>query len=495
MVNFIDPGEKTTKKKWIALACLAIGVFMSTLDTSIVNISLPALVKDLNTDFATVQWVVISYVLVIASLILTAGRLGDMHDKRKIYLCGLVIFTIGSFLCGFAPGIYWLIGFRAFQGIGAMMMQAVGNAMVTEIFPQQERGRALGILGTVVSLGIAIGPPLGGIMIGVAGWRSVFLVNIPIGIVGLILVTKFLPHSWPTQRNQKFDYFGAVLLFFILASYALGMTLGQNAGFFTFSIQALLASSLIGIFIFIKLERRIGHAMLDISIFKNLLFSLSLLLAFLVFNVMASTFILPFFLELVKGFPAEFVGVLLMANPVMMGIVAPLAGSLSDRFGSRGISLIGLIIFVMGSLSMSTINESTTALGFIIRMIPFGVGLGLFQSPNNSAIMGSVSRERLGIASGLCSLSRVLGNASGLPLMGAIFYRQIQAITHLPGGLDISTAPAYAITNGVQRTYQIAACIVMTAICLAVIAFIIESRSNRIKSLKKEIRNNSTDLS
>ncbi|NPV76036.1 MAG: MFS transporter [Anaerolineae bacterium] len=485
MAETLKLGGRSIDKKWFALTSLAIGVFMSTLDTSIVNISLPALVHDLHTDFATVQWVVISYTMMLSSLILIAGRLGDMYDKRKIYIGGLALFTFGSLLCGLAPGIYWLIGFRALQGVGAMMMQAVGPAMTTEVFPAQERGRALGILGTVVSVGIAIGPPVGGILIGLAGWRSVFLVNIPIGILGLLFIPRFLPHSWPTQKNQRFDYLGALILFLTLGLYALGMTLGQNAGFSANWIQGLLFAAVIGLVVFIIWERRTQYSMVDITLFNNLLFSLSLLMAFLVFNVMGSSFILPFFLEYVKQYPAEFVGLLLMASPLLMGIVAPLAGGLSDRFGSRGISLLGLVVFVIGAFAMSTLHEGVSPLGFILRIAPTGIGLGLFQSPNNSAVMGSVPKERLGIASGLLSLSRTLGNASGLPLMGAIFYSQARSAASLPKGFDVASAPSYALTSGVNGTYRVAAFLVILATLLAVLAFIINARKQRMAVLDR----------
>lgn len=479
MVEQINLGGRTIKRKWVSLACLAVGAFMATLDSSIVNISLPTLVHDLQTDFATVQWVVISYVLMMSSLILIAGRLGDMHDKRKIYVSGLALFTLSSLLCGFAPGIYWLIGFRALQGVGGMMMQAVSLAMTTEIFPSQERGRALGIMGTVVSIGIATGPPIGGMLIGLAGWRSVFLVNIPIGILGLLLVPRFLPHSWPTLKNQRFDYLGALILFLTLGLYALGMTLGENGDLSSYWIQGLLFFAAIGFIFFVAWERRIKYSMVDISLFKNLLFSLSLLMAFLVFNVMASSFILPFFLEYVKHYSAEFVGLLLMASPVMMGIIAPLAGVLSDRFGSRGISLLGLVVLVIGALTMSTLHEGISPLGFILRFVPIGIGWGLFQSPNNSAVMGAVPRERLGIASGLLSLSRVLGSASGLPLMGAIFYSKVQLAADLPRMFNISSAPSFALTLGVTGTYRFGAYLVMLATLLAILAFIISARRQK----------------
>ncbi|HZW05242.1 MAG TPA: MFS transporter, partial [Anaerolineaceae bacterium] len=181
--------------KWLAIAGLGMGVLMSTIDASIVNISLPTLVDVFNTNFATIQWVVLSYILVLTSFMLTVARLGDMRDKKRIYQAGLVVFTLGSLFCALSPNVGWLIGFRALQGLGAVMIQSLGMAMVTEVFPATERGRALGIMGGVVSVGIAIGPPVGGLLIGSLGWHSIFLVNLPIGLAALFIVRQFVPSS------------------------------------------------------------------------------------------------------------------------------------------------------------------------------------------------------------------------------------------------------------------------------------------------------------
>ena len=180
----------------------------------------PRLVDTFHTDLATIQWVVLSYILVTASLMLTIARLGDMRGKKKIYLAGLVLFTIGSLLCGTSPNVYWLIGFRALQGLGATMMWALGTAIITENFPSNERGRALGLIGSIVSIGIAFGPPLGGILIGFTGWRSIFLVNVPIGIATIWVVSRYVPASEPKNKVQRFDLAGALILLLTLGSYA-----------------------------------------------------------------------------------------------------------------------------------------------------------------------------------------------------------------------------------------------------------------------------------
>lgn len=461
--------------KWLAMLGVGMGVFMATLDASIVNISLPTLVKDLHTDLATVEWVVLSYVLVLTSLMLGVARLGDMFDKKKLYLGGLALFTISSFLCGLSPNVYWLIGFRALQGLGAALTQALGTAIITEVFPISERGRALGMIGTTVSTGIAIGPPLGGLLIGLVGWKSIFLVNVPVGILALFVVSRFVPSS-STRPGQRFDSVGAAVLFFTLAFYALGMTIGQQQGFTGGTAELLLFAAVAGLFIFLFIERRIIQPMVDLSLFRNVLFSLNLVMGFLVFVVMAGMFIMPFFLQIVKGFSTEQVGLLLMVNPIAMGVVAPIAGSLSDRFGSRGISLIGLVMIIIGCLTVSTLNPNVGALGFILRMLPFAFGQGMFQSPNNSAIMGAVPRDRLGVASGLLALSRTLGTTTGLPLMGAVFTSLVVTSAHMGATIDINTAPAQALVSGVNGTYRIAAFVILGAVILATVALYIDSR-------------------
>lgn len=465
--------------KWLVMAGVGMGVLMATLDSSIVNISLPTLVEAFHTDFATVQWVVISYLVVITSLMLGAARLGDMYDKKKLYMAGVALFTAGSLFCALSPSVTALISFRALQGLGAVMMQALGMAIITEVFPPHERGRALGIQGTIVSVGIALGPPLGGLIIGAAGWHWVFLVNLPIGIAALIIVSRVLPSLKAKNPEQRFDLPGAALLFITLGCYALGMTLGQRLGFGSSAAQSLLIAAAVGLVAFLILESRVDQPMVDLSLFRNVLFDLNLLMGWLVFIVMAGSFILPFFLELVQGYPPTLVGMLMMVHPIAMGSIAPIAGALSDRFGSRGISLVGLVVIVSGALALSTVHEGLTPLGFGARYVLFGIGMGLFSSPNNSAIMGAVPRNRLGVASGLLALSRTLGNTTGLPLIGAIFTTQTLAYAKFIPGSDVTSAGTAALIAGIQGTYQIAALFILTSTLIAVAALWLDQRRKR----------------
>lgn len=461
-LNHPDPRESDLGlRKWWAMLGVGLGVLMFTLDTSIVNIALPTLVQVFHTSFATIQWVVLSYLLVITALVLGAARLGDMLGKKRLYLGGLILFTISSFLCGLAPGVGWLIGFRALQGLGALMISALGAAIVTEVFPSSERGRALGIIGAVVSLGIALGPTVGGVLIGLSGWRTIFLVNVPIGIFASFVVVRTVPSSTTSSGQQRFDWLGAIVMTLTLIAFAVGMTNGQDQGFNSPTTLGLLAIAALGLSSFVWIEARIRQPMLDLGLFRNLQFSLSLLTGVLVFIVIAGTiFIIPFFLELVLHYPTQHVGLLLAVSPVLGGIVAPISGNLSDRFGTRIISLIGLVLMMVGCLAISTFNAEMSDLGYIVRVAPFGIGLGMFQSPNNSAILGEVPPERLGIASGLLSLSRTLGQTTGVPLLGAIFalLTLMQSST-----TSVTNAPADALVFGVQGTFRLAALVMLAA--------------------------------
>lgn len=461
------PAPNSSRKWWVMLG-VGLGVLMYTLDTSIVNIVLPTLVKIFHTNFATIQWVVLSYLLVVTALVLGAARLGDMVGKKQLYLGGLILFTVSSLLCGLSPGVGWLIGFRTLQGLGAVMISGLGAAIVTEVFPHSERGRALGIIGAVVSLGIALGPTVGGLLIGISDWRGIFLVNVPIGIFASLVVARNVPPSPINQAKQKFDWLGSLIMSVTLVCFALGMTNGQNHGFGSTETLALLLSATIGLICFLRIEARMKQPMLDLKLFRNIQFSLSLLTAMLVFIVIAGAiFITPFFLELVLHYPTQKVGLLLAVSPVLGGIVAPFSGNLSDRFGPRIISLIGLVLMTIGCLSISTFDAHLTELGYIARIAPFGIGLGMFQSPNNSAILGEVPPERLGIASGLLSLSRTLGQSTGLAVMGTLFAVLTLSVT---SAIDVTTASTEALVFGVHETFRIAALVLLTA--AALVAFL-----------------------
>jgi len=408
-------------RKWYVMAAVAMGVFLATIDGSIVNVALPTLVRAFQTEFAVVQWVVLAYLLTVTTLMLSMGRLGDMIGKKPIYAAGFVIFTLGSVLCGLAPTVYWLIGFRVLQAVGAAMMMALGTAIVTEAFPPSERGKALGITGSLVSIGIVTGPVLGGILIDALSWHWIFFVNLPVGILGSLVVARFVPALTP-PGGQRFDYLGAFTLFVSLMALLLALTLGQRMGFAALPILSLFTAWLLFLALFLVVEWKSGQPMIDLGLFQNRLFSVNLVTGFATFVAMAGTIILmPFYLENVLGYDPRSVGFLLAIVPVAVGVTAPLAGSLSDRVGTRPITVIGLFALLIGFYAVGTLSIQTTPVGYVLRFLPVGIGMGVFQSPNNSAIMGAAPRARLGVASGLLAITRTLGQTTGIAVLGALW--------------------------------------------------------------------------
>jgi EmrB/QacA subfamily drug resistance transporter len=414
--------------------------------------------------------VTIAYILVLTSLMLGAARLGDLIGPKKVYLAGLTFFTLGSLLCGVAPSVDWLIGFRAFQGLGAAMNQAVGVAIITVVFPPQERGRALGIIGGIVAFGLAMGPAMGGLIIGLAGWRWVFLVNVPVGFIAGFVVWKYIPYVRAGQAGQRFDAAGALLLLVTLVCYALAMTMGQHIGFSAPAVLGLLAAAVLGLFLFVFLETHVHQPMIALTIFRDSLFSMNLLMSFLVFIMNGGVLILPFFLELVMGYSTEKAGLFMMVAPVGMGLVSPWAGILSDKHGPRLISLLGLLVLVGGCLAVGTLHAGVSWLGYILRIAPLGIGFGLFQAPNNSAIMGHAPKNRLGVASGLLNLSRTMGNSTGFPLMGALFAAHVVILSGLPSGTKLDDLPREAIAGAVAGTYRTAALFGLVVVILGLSA-------------------------
>jgi EmrB/QacA subfamily drug resistance transporter len=466
-------------RKWYVMAAVAMSIFLATIDAGIVNVALPTLVRDLNTDFATIQWVILSYLLTLTTLMLSIGRLGDMIGKRSIFTAGFVVFTMGSALCGLAQTVYGLIAFRVLQAVGAAMILALGVAIVTEAFPGQERGRALGLIGTIVSLGVIIGPTLGGVIIKVLSWHWIFFVNLPVGVIGTLMAWRFVPNFRPLGR-QRFDYWGAVTLFISLLALLLALTLGQELGFGNTRISLLLGGWLIFLIVFLIIETRTVQPMIDLKIFRNILFSVNLVTGFLTFVAIAGVFILlPFYLEDVLNYNTQQVGFLLAVIPVGLGIFAPISGALSDRFGTRPITVLGLITLLMGYVGLTGLSTETTTWGYILRLIPIGIGMGIFQSPNNSAIMGNVPRERLGVASGLLSITRTLGQTVGIAILGALW--AIRVMFHTDGFLagGATTALGAAQVAGLHDTFVVVTILILLGLALSVWGLVQERRLRR----------------
>ena len=464
-------------RKWAILAAVGMGVFLATIDSSIVNVALPTLVNTFDTRFATVQWVVLSYLLTLATLLLSIGRWADIVGKKSIYLVGMLIFSLGSFLCGISMSIHWLIAFRVIQAIGGAMMISLGAGIITEAFPLEERGKALGIIGSIVSIGIITGPSLGGIIIDIISWNWIFFVNLPIGILGIVMVYRFIPSS-KMKKDQHFDFYGAATLFISLISFLLALTLGQRIGFSHALIILLFAIWALFFILFLLIEFRIDQPMVDMHLFQNHLFSLNLFTGFILFVCLGGTIILmPFYLQNVLGYPPRQVGLLLAVIPLAGGITSPLAGTLSDRYGTRPISTIGLMVVLIGVINLLSLDTDTESLEYIIRFLPVGLGIGIFQSPNNSAIMSAVPAEKLGIASSLLSLTRTLGQTSGIAALGAFWVSRVSVYAGSDFEWGVTRTDPAAQVAGLHDAIWVVIIFISIAIVLSLRALIQERKS------------------
>ena len=470
--------------KWWTILGVSIGVFIFSLDVYIVNLALPIMVESLHTTFAISQWVVLSYLLAISIFVLSASKLGDMLSKKNLYIIGMIVFTISSLLCGLAPNIGLLITFRGFQGLGAAFISGLGTVMIVEAFPVEERGLGLGIRAGVFGLGMMLGPTIGGLLISIGDWPLIFFINVPIGILGILIVAYFVPPSIVNGKKQQFNVIGTIFFTLMLTCFILGITLLEEQSYNLNIILALLCLSIISLGIFIFIESRTLNPILDWRIFKSLDLSLGLGLRFIGNFVIAGViFMLPFFFQWVKQYSSNKTGFFLAIPPIIIVLTAPIAGILSDRFGSRIISLIGLLLMAIGCLLISTFNTKLTIINYMMAIIPYGLGVGMFQSPNNSTIMGAAPQDSLGIASGLLSLSRILGQTLGVPLVGGIFSFVTLNNTELI--TDVTHAPIESLILGTQITFVFIGVVLLISTVFAIGLWWFEQNPLSIKDISE----------
>lgn len=419
--------KKEFANKWQILCAVMSGGFMASVDGSVVNLILPTLVEFFDSGFSIIQWVVVSYLLTVATLILPMGRLGDLIGRKKVYLTGFIIFTAGSLLCGFAGSISLIIVFRVIQGLGATMILALGFAVATEAFPANERGKAMGILASVVSLGVIVGPVIGGFLVDYASWRWIFFINLPIGAFGIYLILRYVPDK-KSDKSENFDFAGAFLFFICMLGLLAGLTFGEKNGFKDSSTLILLGVSFVSGLIFIITELKVKSPMLDLRIFSDFFFSVNLFVTFVFYFAISGVFVLaPFYLQNILGYMPNQMGMLFGIMSFLMFFISPLSGVLSDRLGTSFVINISLIIMTLIYFLISLLIQADTGnLYCMIAMIILGAGMGFFMSPNHSAIMGAISPKHLGIVSGLLILARTLGQTTGVSVLGLIWISKVK---------------------------------------------------------------------
>ncbi|MGA7272167.1 MAG: DHA2 family efflux MFS transporter permease subunit, partial [Acidimicrobiia bacterium] len=343
--------------KWLVLLAIGIGTFMSALDGSVVNTILPVVTEYFRTDVATVEWVVTTYLLVVSGLLLSVGRLGDLRGNKVAYIWGFVIFVIGSALCGSAPTPVFLIAARGLQAVGAAMLFANSPAILTKNFPASQRGQALGLQGAMTYLGLTTGPFLGGWLADTFGWHSVFYINIPIGLIAIWLSVSVIPRDIPTGQTEKFDLAGAFTFMVGLVALLFALNQGHNLGWTSPLILGLFIASLLTLGLFTWIEMRVPAPMLDLSLFKRRVFSMSTVSPVLNYICVYSVlFLTPFYLIQGRGLSASQAGLILTSQPIIMALTAPFSGRLSDKVGSRIPTTLGMLILAIGLFIVSRLT-------------------------------------------------------------------------------------------------------------------------------------------
>ncbi len=451
------------QRKWLILSTVSLGSLMSTLDGSIVNIALPAIQTDFGIDLTTVEWVVVAYLLVVGSLLLPVGRLGEVATFKRVYLAGFALFTLSSVLCGLAPSELWLIGFRAVQACGAAAIMAMGPAVVARTFDATERGRALGLNGVSVSLGLSLGPAIGGVLTQAASWRSIFLINAPIGVIAILWAWRVLPAEG-RGGGQSFDLRGAALSGTALFSLLLVLSEGQSWGWTSPETLLLVAAFLALGAAFLHAERGAVQPLLDLTLFRLRPFSFGLASVVVAFSgLFTATFLLPFLLEQGRGFSPIEAGLLLTPVPIAMAVVAPFSGMASDRVGPAVPASVGMVLMVLALLSLTQLPVDFALPDLIWRLVVMGVGQGLFMSPNSAAVLGSVPGRRVGTASGTLAQMRVTGQSLGIALSAAI------VATRLPVHLAGAASQGEALADAIHDAFWVAAAVCAVGIVTSLI--------------------------
>ncbi|MER5730951.1 MFS transporter [Streptomyces sp. NPDC002138] len=446
--------------RWV-LAGLSLSMLLSSLGTSIANVALPTLADAFDASFQQVQWIVLAYLLAITTLIVGAGRLGDITGRRRLLLAGILVFTAASVLCGLAPTLWMLIAARAAQGLGAAVMMALTMAFVGEAVPKERTGSAMGLLGTMSAVGTALGPSLGGLLISGPGWRAVFLVNLPLGIAAFLLARRHLPadRREPQVPRLRFDHAGTALLALTLAAYALAMTLGRGA--FGPLNLALLALAALGVVLFVRTETRAPAPLLRPALFRDRALGASLAMSALVSTVMMATLVVgPFYLSRTLGLAAAPAGLVLAAGPLVAALSGVPAGRIVDRFGAPRTTVAGLIAMAAGACGLAAAPRALGTAGYVVPLVVVTIGYAVFQTANNTAVMAEVLPDGRGVVSGMLNLSRNLGLITGASVMGAVF--ALAAAT-----ADITTAAPGAVATGMRITFAVAAALVGLALAVA----------------------------
>jgi MFS family permease len=448
----------------LSMAGLALSVLVSSLGISIATIALPALAREFSAPISAVQWVILAYLLAVTVAIVTAGRLGDTFGHRRVLLIGLLIFASASLVCSLAPTLAVLIGARAAQGVSAAMLMALPMAIARETIPLGRIGSAMGLLGTMSAIGTALGPSLGGPLIGVLGWRAAFVALALLGLVTLAVALRYLRDASGQRApgRARFDVLGTLALALTLAAYATAMTAGKDG--FGSSNAALLATAAIGAAIFVRVEAQAVSPLVPLAAFRDGSFTAALVMNVLVSTVMMATLVVgPFFLSFGLGLGETMVGLVMAVGPCAAAFAGVPAGRITDRFGAATSLVAGLAQMALGLVLLAVLPGTFGVAGYALALIVLTPGFQLFLAANNAEVMLAARDDQRGMVSGLLGLSRNIGFVSGASVMGAIF-----AIA--AGTRDIAQATPATIASAFTATFLITAGVIAFAILTALVS-------------------------
>lgn len=442
------------------LLSLSLAMLLSSLGTSIANIGLPTLGKVFSAPFPQVQWVVLAYLLSLTSLVILAGRLGDLLGRRRLLLIGLLWFALASLLCGLAPSLPWLIAARGLQGAGAAILLAHTLALVSETLPKERSGRAMGLMGTLSAVGTALGPTLGGSLISYVGWRGLFLVLVPISVLTWLLARHYLPKPVEQRKTPlQLDLAGTAVLMIALSSYALAMTLGR--GHMGRLNLALLTVATLALYLFLQIERRSSSPLVPLPMLRNTQLSSGLMMSGLVSTVIMSTLVVgPFYLKHALSLPDGLAGLVMSCGPIASALSSNLAGRLVDRFGNLRMTRLGLTGMLTGGILLGLIAPHPWLPGYMLSTVLLTASYALFQTANNTGVMATSVPSQRGVTSGMLNLSRNLGLTTGTALLGTVFAAG-------SGSLDINHASAVQVALGMQTSFAAASGLTLLALLLA----------------------------
>ena len=397
-----------------ALITITLASFLTPFTLSSVNVALPTIENEFRVDAITLNWIVTAFLLSSAMFLVPFGRLADIKGRKKVFVAGMSIFTVGSLLSGMSNSAEILIAFRVLQGIGGAMVFATGVAILTSVFPLKERGKVLGINVASVYTGLSLGPFFGGILTQYMGWRSVFFVNVPLGIFVVFIALLKLKAEWADAKGEKFDLAGSIIYSIMLLLIMIGVSE---------SSMLLVSAGLVLLIIFIFWESRIDQPVLEIDLFRhNITFALSNLAALLNYSAtFAVTFLLSLYLQYIKALSPHQAGSILIAQPVIQAILSPLAGWLSDRIEPKIVASAGMAVTATGLFIFSRINSDTDISVILVNLMFMGFGFALFSSPNTNAIMSSVEKKFYGIASATLATMRVVGQMFSMAIVMFVF--------------------------------------------------------------------------